>query len=139
MIRRIPSKQRNEAIVRERDQGALIRLGLLLVGGLALAGGFLYGGGQHFASLKYGYETEDLRRVRDQLAEQQRRFLLAREEAASPSRLERAARQLGMQPMQPLQIDPLKRFAKRAAEKAAPALSQSANSTRDAQANRNAR
>jgi cell division protein FtsL len=134
MIRRIPSKQRNAFIARERDQGALVRLTLLLVSGLALAGGFVYAGGQHFAALKYGYETEELRQVRDRLAEEQRRFLLAREEAASPLRLERAARQLGMQPMQPPQIDPLKRFVKRSAGKAAPVLSQSARSpARDAQ------
>jgi len=31
-----------------------------------------------------------------------------REAAASPARLELAARRLGMQPMQPAQIDPLK-------------------------------
>ncbi|HEX3229865.1 MAG TPA: hypothetical protein VHQ95_12900, partial [Pyrinomonadaceae bacterium] len=33
---------------------------------------------------------------------------LEREAAASPARLELAARRLGMQPMQPAQIDPLK-------------------------------
>lgn len=108
MIRRIPSRQRNARITRESDADAFLRLGLLLVCGLGLAGGFVYAGRQHFAALRYGYETESLRRERDQLAEEQRRFLLQREEAASPVRLERAAKQLGMQPVSPAQIDPLR-------------------------------
>lgn len=64
----------------------------------------MYACGLHFAALRYGYQTETLRRERDRLLQEQKRFLLEREEAASPARLERAARQLGMQPMQPEQI-----------------------------------
>jgi len=112
MIRRVPARQRNAPSVRENDSAAFLRLGLLLVCGLVLAGGFVYAGRQHFAALKYGYETESLRRERDQLADQQRRFLLQREAAASPVRLERAAKQLGMQPLQPAQIDPLRQPVK---------------------------
>lgn len=108
MIRRIPSRQRNARVTREKDADAFLRLGLLLICGLGLASGFVYAGRQHFAALNYGYETESLRRERDQLAQEQRRFLLQREEAASPMRLERAAKQLGMQPIQPAQIDPLR-------------------------------
>ena len=123
MVRRIPSRQRNVRVARERDPGAIFRLGLLLLCGLTLAGGFVYAGGQHFAALKLGYETENLRKVRNNLAEDQRRFLLEREAAASPARLERAARQLGMQPMQAAQIDPLKRTIKSLAGQALPAVS----------------
>src|SRR5258708_12155902 len=108
MVRRVPSKQRNARVNRERDRGVLLRLALLLLCGLALAGGFVYAGVQHFAALKLGYETQNLRKIRDSLGEDQRRFLLERESAASPARLERAARQLGMQPMQAPQLDPLK-------------------------------
>lgn len=114
MIRRVPSRQRNARITRENDRDAFLRLGLLLFCGLGLAGGFVYAGRQHFAALKHGYETESLRRERDQLADQRRRFLLQREEAASPVRLERAAKQLGMQPLQPGQIDPLRQALKSA-------------------------
>jgi cell division protein FtsL len=92
-------------------------LGLLLVCGLTLAGGFVYAGEQHFAALKLGYETENLRKVRNDLAAEQHRFQLAHDAAVSPARLEQAARQLGMQPMQAAQIDPLKRTAKTASEK----------------------
>jgi cell division protein FtsL len=99
---------------------------LLLLCGLALASGFVYAGVQHFAALKLGYETENLRKVRSQLTEDQRRFVLEREAAASPARLERAARQLGMQPMQAAQIDPLKRTAKSSTEKNPPPASTTA-------------
>ena len=108
MVRRLPSKHRNAPVGREKDKDAFFRLGLLLVVGLVLACGFVYAGRQHFAALKFGYETEKLRSKRDQLAENQRRLKLQREEAASPVRLEQLAKQLGMQTLQPAQIDPLR-------------------------------
>src|SRR5262249_40104806 len=111
MIRRVPAKHRNTRIAREKDAEAFLRLGLLLFVGLGLTGGFVYAGRQHFAALRYGYETENLRRERDQLAEQQRRLILEREEAASPVKLEQAAKRLGMQPLQAAQIDPLRQEA----------------------------
>jgi cell division protein FtsL len=111
MVRRVPSKHRNAAFTREKDFEALLRLALLLVVGLGLACGFVYAGRQHFAALRYGYETENLRRERQQLAEQQRRLILQREEAASPVKLEQAAKRLGMQPLQAAQIDPLRQVA----------------------------
>lgn len=108
MIRRVPSKQRNTLVKRERDPRALTRLAWLLLCGLLLAGGFIYAGGRHFAALGLGYETEKLRNALNAAREDQRRLTLEREAAASPARLELAARRLGMQPMQPAQIDPLK-------------------------------
>ena len=120
MVRRIPSRQRNAHVARERDPGVIFRLGLLLLCGLTLAGGFVYAGGQHFAALKLGYETENLRKIKKDLAEEQHRIQLEREAVVSPARLERAARQLGMQPMQAAQIDPLRRTARRSAEADAP-------------------
>lgn len=108
MVRRLPSKHRNAPVGREKDTDAFLRLGLLLGVGLALACGFVYAGRQHFAALKYGYETEKLRSERDQLAEAQRRLTLQRDQAANPVRLEQLAKQLGMQTLQPAQIDPLR-------------------------------
>lgn len=127
MVRRIPSKQRNALVARERDPGAIMRLALLLLCGLVFAGGFVYAGGRHFAALRLGYRTEELRKVREQLAEEHRRFLLAREAAASPARLERAARQLGMQPMQVAQIDPLRRVTSSSTAKTEGSQSSSAS------------
>jgi cell division protein FtsL len=107
MIRRVPSKQRNNLVRRDVDPRALVRLASLLICGLMLAGGFVYAGGRHFAALRLGYETEKLRNSLNAAREDKRRLLLEREAAASPARLELAARRLGMQPMQPAQIDPL--------------------------------
>jgi len=39
MVRRVPSKQRNAVVLRERDRDALKRLGLLLGCGLVIACG----------------------------------------------------------------------------------------------------
>jgi uncharacterized protein HemX len=108
-MRRVPSKHRNAPIARERDRDGLKRLSLLLAGALVLAGGFVYGAVQHFAALRLGYETEKLRNALTDAKEEQRRLTLKKEIAASPARLERAARQLGMQPMQASQLDPLAR------------------------------
>jgi cell division protein FtsL len=132
MVSRIPSKQRNALVARERDAGAMMRLALLLLCGLVLASGFVYAGGRHFAALRLGYQTEELRKVREQLAEEQRRFLLARESAASPARLERAARELGMQTMQVAQIDPLRRFTSSSTGKTLPERNQPTVASRTA-------
>jgi cell division protein FtsL len=108
MVRRLPSKHRNAPVGREKDKDTFFRFGFLLVIGLVLACGFVYAGRQHFAALKFGYETEKLREKRDQLAENQRRLILQRDEAASPERLEQLAKRMGLQPLQPAQVDPLR-------------------------------
>ena len=108
-MRRVPAKHRNAPLARERDQGALTRLAMLLACGLLLASGFVYAGVEHFGALRLGYSTEKLRAELDKQREEQETLLLQREAVASPVRLERAARQLGMQPMQAAQIDPLRR------------------------------
>ena len=115
-MRRVPSKKQNSSVKREADQGVLARFALLLCCGLALAAGFVYAGGQHFAALRFGYETERLRNIKEELEQEQHRLQLERESAASPARLEQAARRLGMQPMQASQIDPLKLVVKTYAE-----------------------
>lgn len=103
-MRRLPLNQTNFTIHRERDMRALSRLALLLFSGLLLAGGFIFAAGQHFAAVRYGYESEKLRHERGQLIEDQRRLLLAREEASAPARLESEARKIGLQPVAPSQI-----------------------------------
>ena len=83
---------------------------MLMAAGI-LAVGFLYAGHQHFAALRLGYETEKLRNALTDAKEEQRRLTLQKEVVSSPARLETAARQLGMQPMQPSQVDPIRRSA----------------------------
>jgi len=108
-MKRVPSKQRNFVIHRERDRAALKRLALMLLCGLVLAGGFVYAAGQHFSALRFGYEGEKLRTERARLLEQQHRLLLEREVAATPARLESAALGMGMRAVQSSQIDPARR------------------------------
>lgn len=109
-MRRLPAHQlKNYAIHRERDWPALRSLALLLCCGLILAGGFVFAARQHFAAVSYGYKTENLRREQEQLLDEQRRLLLEREQLVAPARLESAARDIGLQPVQAAQLDTAKR------------------------------
>ena len=103
-MKRLPPDHPNARINREHDFSALSRLALLLFLGLALTGGFLFAARQHFASIDYGYKSEELRREQQRLLAEQRQLLLAREEASSPATLEPAARRLGLQPILPGQV-----------------------------------
>jgi hypothetical protein len=105
-MRRLPPNRKNFTVHRERDMRALTRLALLLACGLVLAGGFVYAAGQHFAAVQYGYKSEALRLDHAQLLEEQRRLMLERERASTPEHLGAAAREIGMQPIQPAQINP---------------------------------
>src|SRR5881394_2266385 len=111
-MRRVPSRHRNAPIVvKEPDRGAVKRFSSLMAAAAILAIGFLYAGHQHFAALRLGYETEKLRNTLTNASEEQRRLTVQKEVVASPARLEQAARQLGMQPIQASQLNPLRRPA----------------------------
>jgi hypothetical protein len=103
-MKRIPRKQINSKVHRERDFRALSKLAVLLFMGVALTAGFLFAARQHFAAVNYGYKNEELRRERQRLLVEQRQLSLAKEEAMSPAVLEPAARQLGLQPIAPGQV-----------------------------------
>lgn len=103
-MKRLPPKQINSKVHRERDFRALSRLALLLFMGVALTTGFLFAARQHFAAVNYGYKSEELRREQQRLLAEQRQLSLAKEEAMSPAVLEPAARQLGLQPIAPGQV-----------------------------------
>jgi len=82
---------------------------VLLTSGIFLAGGFVYAAQQHFAAVRFGYQSEELRREHTRLVEDQRRLMLIREQASTPERLQAAARELGLQPLQAAQIQVMKR------------------------------
>jgi hypothetical protein len=103
-MRRVPSKQRNSRIHRDRDARALSRLALLLLCGLVLASGFVFAAQQHFAALEYGYKSEALRLERARLLEEKQQLLLQREQAFAPARLAVEARELGLKPILPSQV-----------------------------------
>ncbi len=103
-MERIPSKQLNTRVRRERDFRELSRLVLLLCCGLLLAGGFVFAARQHFAAVEFGYQSESLRNERQQLLAEQQRLLLEKEQVSAPSRLESAALQLGLKPLKAGQV-----------------------------------
>src|SRR5678816_3382611 len=97
-MKRFPEFQPNAKVRRARDVTALSRLALLLFSGLILAGGFVFAAKQHFAAVQYGYKSEDLRTERKKLIEDNQRLVLEKERVSAPSKLEPAARNLGLQP-----------------------------------------
>ncbi len=103
-MRRVPSKQRNSHVHRDRDVRALSRLALLLVCGLVLAGGFVFAAQQHFAALDYGYKSEGLRRERERLLQEKQQLMLTKEQAFAPARLAIQARELGLKPLVASQV-----------------------------------
>lgn len=105
-MKRLPAQYRNSYVRRERDRRALGRQLLLLVGGLLITVGFVVALKLHFAAVRYGYQTEELRRERARLLEEQQQLELELSEVASPTSLAGAARQLGLQPARPTQIEP---------------------------------
>jgi len=111
-MQRIPEQQRNARVRRAHDKTALSRLALLLFCAFVLAAGFVFAAKQHFAAVQYGYETESLRNQKKQLIEDNQRLALEKEQASAPSRLEPAARQLGLLPATAGQISGSLRSAK---------------------------
>jgi cell division protein FtsL len=104
-MRRLPQQYPNPHVRRARDPRAARRQALLLAGCLVVACGFVYAVRQQILAVDYGYQTEALRREREELLDEQRRLLLAVEESSSPARLEEAGRELGMQPARAAQIE----------------------------------
>lgn len=103
-MQRLPSKQLNTRVRRERDLRELRRLVVLLGCGLLLAVGFVFAARQHFAAVQFGYLSESLRTERQQLLAEQQRLLLEKEQASAPARLESAALQLGLKPLKAEQV-----------------------------------
>ena len=103
-MNRVPSRQRNANIRRDRDVRALTRLALLLCCGLVLAGGFVFAAQQYFTAIQYGYKSETLRREREKLLAERQQLMLQKEQAFAPARLESEARELGLKPLLASQV-----------------------------------
>ncbi|MCA1568046.1 MAG: hypothetical protein LC803_20860 [Acidobacteria bacterium] len=108
-MKRFPQQNFNHGVRRERDTRALKRQLVMLVCGLAMAGGFVVAAGQHFAAVRYGYDGEKLRAERARLMEEQQQLILQINAATAPASLDRAAREIGMQPARPSQINRARR------------------------------
>lgn len=129
-MNRHPLQHTNASVRRERDRPALLRLALQLGCALILASGFVFAARQHFAAVRYGYESETLRAEREKLLEEQQRLILEKERASSPARLESAARRLGLRPLQPGQVGTRKPEIERQLPVAAALIHQSASFNR---------
>ncbi len=103
-MRRVQTQRHNSTIRRERDRRTLLHLCVVLSCGLALACGFVRATAQRVSAVRYGYQSEELRRERARLLEEQRKLSLALDETAAPARLERAARELGLEPARAAQV-----------------------------------
>jgi cell division protein FtsL len=110
-MRRLPQQQRNPRVRRQRDTAALRRQVVLLACGLTVTLGFVVSVGQQYAAVRYGYASEKLREERKTLLAEHERLLLELSAAESPVTLERAAREIGMQPARPSQIEATRRSA----------------------------
>jgi len=104
-MRRFPQQNLNSGVRRERDTRALKRQLIMLVCGLAMACGFVAAAGQHFAAVRYGYDSEKLRGERRRLLAEQQQLIMQINMATAPAALDRAAREIGMQPARPAQIN----------------------------------
>ena len=120
-MRRVPSKQRNSQIHRDRDLRALSRLAVLLISGLFLACGFVFAARQHFSAVDYGYKSETLRLEREKLLAERQHLMLKREQAFAPAQLATQARELGLRPVAASQLG-TQRTGNRSQMSVAPAL-----------------
>jgi cell division protein FtsL len=110
-MRRVPQQYPNPHVRRERDPRAARRQLWLLAGCLLLAAGFVVAVRQQLRAAEYGYRTEALRREHAALLDEQRRLKEELSESLAPTRLEPAARELGMQPARASQLDAAPRAA----------------------------
>ncbi|HEV2879852.1 MAG TPA: hypothetical protein VGX24_00985 [Pyrinomonadaceae bacterium] len=108
-MKRFPQQNFNHGVRREHDTRALKRQLVMLVCGLVMAGGFVVAAGQHFAAVRYGYDGEKLRAERARLMAEQQQLILQINAATAPASLDRAAREIGMQPARPSQINRARR------------------------------
>jgi cell division protein FtsL len=107
-MNRVPPVHLNSPIRYERNQKASLRMLVLLTCGLILTAGFILTVQMHFSTVRYGYLSEELKRERAQLIEEQQRLLLAREQITSPARLEKMGRSLGLKPVSSEQVGRVK-------------------------------
>ena len=128
-MKRVPRQHRNTGVRRERDGRALRRQIVLLACGLTAACGFVLAVGQHYAAVRYGYEGERLREERKALLAERDRLLLELSAAESPTTLERAARQIGMQPARPSQMGAARRGGEDAGQQQSRAAADERTST----------
>lgn len=74
------------------------RLALLFFCGLVIASGFTFSAGKYSDVISYRDKSENLRRMRARLLEEQQQLIWQINAATAPAALDRAAREIGMKP-----------------------------------------
>ena len=92
---------------------------LMLACGLLLVTGFFFAGRQHFSTMDYGMKNARLRKQVDELENEKRRLLLAREVSLSPAEIKKAVRKAGMAG-RPERLSEMAQVASTTRDKAAP-------------------
>jgi hypothetical protein len=95
--RNLPQNEKSERVRRERDPIPWRHCFLTLLCGGILVIGFFFAARQHFSSISLGMKNSELRKQRDDLQTEQRRLKVSREVAFSPTELEKAARNIGLE------------------------------------------
>jgi hypothetical protein len=97
-MRKSNNRRRKPAAVRN-SQASPYSIRFLLIGavcGCILAVGFFFAARQHFTSMDFGIKNSRLRKQLEDLESENRRLLLAREIAFSPSEIKKSARNKGL-------------------------------------------
>ncbi len=95
--RNLPQNEKNERVRRERDPIPWRYCFLTLLCGGILVVGFFFAARQHFSAISLGMKNSELRKQRDELQTEERRLKVSREVAFSPSELEKAAKNIGLE------------------------------------------
>ncbi len=95
--RNLPQNERSERVLRERDPIPWRHCFLTLLCGGILVVGFFFAARQHFSAISLGMKNSELRKQRDELQTEERRLKVSREVAFSPSELEKAAKNIGLE------------------------------------------
>ncbi len=85
-----------QKIKHERDPIPWRYCFLTLVCGLLLVGGFFFAARQHFAAMDFGIRNSKLKKQLEDLEDEKRRLMLAKEFAVSPAELKKAAMKFGL-------------------------------------------
>lgn len=97
--KKISHNSPTKKIKRERDPIPWRYCLLTLVCGVFLVGGFFVAARQHFSSIDLSIKNSRLKKQIEDLEDDKRRFLLAKEIALTPSEIKKAAKKIGLTEM----------------------------------------
>jgi hypothetical protein len=87
---------RNSRVARPVSGRVFAWLAIIAVAGALISTGFIISARKHFEAISLGYQSEELRRQANQIAERMRQLELERARAASPVEIERRAYKIGL-------------------------------------------